>query len=179
MPIMNAAYLMQSECKICWMGRNLPRQDLINSQLCNRCNHDQFHDHCNFHYHTWLHTEEMLNHGRLDENLYCQDFQDFILNRWCLNCCIFRGRILSWKAWNVNWRQLCNCWGPKNCLCSNNFSWREGARRYLNPRFHRLEEKRFEHALLFIGGPPQMYYVGTPMGHVFNVENVMIEEIPF
>ena len=74
MPIINTAYLMQSECKICWMGRNLPRQDLINSQLCNRCNHDQFHDHCNFHYHTWIHTEEMLNRGRLDENLYCQDF---------------------------------------------------------------------------------------------------------
>ena len=26
--------------------------------------------------------------ARSDENLYCQDL---ILNRWCLNCCIFRG----------------------------------------------------------------------------------------
>ena len=96
----------------------------------------------------------MLN-SQIDENLY---YQDLIFRRCCLNCCIFHG-ILSWNAWNVNWRQRCNCSVLKTAFVGRNFL---GGRADIS--IQDLEEKLFEHAPPFIWGPPQMCYAGDVNG---------------
>ena len=67
--------------------------------------------------------------------------------------------VFSWNARNVNWRQLCNCSGLKTAFVGTNFL---GGRQISQSKI--LEEKRFEHALPFIWGPPQMCYVGDANG---------------